>query len=865
MSEEILEKLDIPPSYDIGVPPHFYNMLKGNPYLDAFWRAHASFADDAYVSYYQEKEKYPDKKFNYDDIPQVTAYGMREAAKDSAIDEKLIDYMCSYINDLAIDTDGQINFLRFKEFLAYCGIEGVYDLENRRHFKVQAPSRKIVDCLDPAWWQNHGDVEDNQLRIAMMMDVKGEIAALEKKRRNLPIPNSNGRNEQLDALYAQKEKELNRPLSGDEMEATFQEFISQHEDLLAHDQAKAQLLIDIENKIQQLKDEFAPLDREIPMPKLGIKHDKEWYKKSIPLMTNFIPYAKRYEAYMEEQGVPRGHEDHIDFSWDDLQHRAYAVEDYALREFVMNENNRGEYQETRRLQIPRNFVETVLFEMDDNLLQICKPPHRIERIEGKPEHFRMIMNNAEVGEFTLDHVLELEATFEENKDDPFAFRRTIAENQRKYRSHPTFRLNAPNPENEFTITGEEYLANMDFYNAHIDKTIAAIAEADRLESEARAKKLAEPLVIPQAGIDRLPDLVKNNTRTSAQVAWSTLPHIMAAAQQQSLAATTTSENNESAWEPVEEPLVYSPKVSHQIEGTALHKPSSPADDVENNAVDLPGMSEGSGDDYIPDMPTASSESASDNIAVNFGQPNQISTPTAPKESAKQLPAPTQEGKKSTAVLSDEQRKKLAEDRAAFFSEQEKERQQKPQEPPAPQQTGIGGGLFGFRDSLSGIKNGTKNAVKSILPSSPKVTGQQASARLYEASDRLADLRDNLTTLTDVDGNPMMPDQVAQSWQEMNEVLSEMQSATKMAERVKAPAEVAQVKSAVEDAMDELKQTKPLLDKSAKLPGKVGELANQAKAKAEALAKAITQLINAILRLLGIKTNDKTSQIGDPNN
>ena len=63
MSTEQRTKWEIPKSYDIGVPPYFHNMLKGSPYLDAYWRAQVAFVDDSYKKFYAELEQNPDKKF----------------------------------------------------------------------------------------------------------------------------------------------------------------------------------------------------------------------------------------------------------------------------------------------------------------------------------------------------------------------------------------------------------------------------------------------------------------------------------------------------------------------------------------------------------------------------------------------------------------------------------------------------------------------------------------------------------------------------------------------------------------------------------------------------------------------------------
>lgn len=163
-------KWEVPKSYDLGVHYYHRNLLKGNPYQERFFKQWIARIDDSNIKTYYDYETeealrstrggHP-LQIDYDQIERM----VRSANLPRDVESQVFDHL-----DYFSDNKSKIDFRRVKEFFAYAGVDGVYDLEARKHFQVEYDPAFTVDNLSIDEW-----TDADRLNMARMMADKGEI------------------------------------------------------------------------------------------------------------------------------------------------------------------------------------------------------------------------------------------------------------------------------------------------------------------------------------------------------------------------------------------------------------------------------------------------------------------------------------------------------------------------------------------------------------------------------------------------------------------------------------------------------------------------------------------------------------------
>ncbi|MDT8924978.1 hypothetical protein RBE51_19505 [Pseudomonas taiwanensis] len=470
MSEpQSLPKWEVPKSYDIGVAYYFRNLLKGNPYQERFFKQWIARIDESNIKNYYDYETDKPLRSTRGEQPLEIAVDQIERMVQSAnlprkIETQLFDQI-----DYLSDNKGKIDFKRVKELFAYAGIEGVYDLENKRHFQVEYDPPFTVDNLFIDRWSDQDRVD-----MARMMAEKGEIPDHRQKiaglqtviaELNMQALSDSGIHAKLQEASAQfiapapgsSIEELERSSrevanAGNSIEALSaqaaeeNERFEQREDIL---QMRAQ----IEALQQDEAIKLAKAVEKVPaslaeFPVLDPKFDMEWDESFERSIDDVDRWAKAYfdgkgpadfpnhEPDAEEAAtldrncmeakrydLARYNKAFKEFEAGPLRQiriRNAGFKDWALKDFVLSSVNRGEIAKNRILDVPRDFANAVKAEMADGLMAKIKAPTRIEKIHDDSGRYTLVLNNLDVGSFHPDEVLSMSTDINEAPQDPKA-------------------------------------------------------------------------------------------------------------------------------------------------------------------------------------------------------------------------------------------------------------------------------------------------------------------------------------------------------------------------------------------------------------------------------------------------------------
>jgi hypothetical protein len=454
---------NLSPSYDVGVKYTFRNLLKDNPYRQNYFRHWLATFDHENVKKYYNYETGEKRKkgelsateIHYDQV-QTMVYN---ANLPKEIEDELFYHLDYHLNR----ENKSIDFLKLKEFFAFCGISGTYDLEGKRHFLMTKESPFLLNDLHINKWT--ADQKDkNRPILARMMAAPGEIPynrdkidAL-KEQYNLEWLNAFSKTELHDKfmgranqIFASKRTEEEVRQAAEEAERngidldeydeeieTFtkifdktpeaQAFLSEIKSLETDEQIKLERALAqyVPNELLANDQLFKSYDQD-----LG-RYGKTWDLAMHDKMGNADYWAAQYlghegpetcssEPPSEEEAVELDPEllelgeyqvaryekmmKHFDHEvWPVLRSRYCAIEDWILRDYTMNAINKGELAKARREDIPRLFQEALRGELNDGLLQSLKFPIRIEPAEDGKNHV-LWMNDLPVEVFNPAEIL----------------------------------------------------------------------------------------------------------------------------------------------------------------------------------------------------------------------------------------------------------------------------------------------------------------------------------------------------------------------------------------------------------------------------------------------------------------------------
>ncbi len=385
----------IPPSYDVGVQFYYRNILKGSDYVQKFIRESIAVCDRSLGHLYASMEagqKVPSSEW------AMSYNGFMDILTQAGLEPRIINQITHHVSHLAGGIGKDLDYLRVKEFLAYCGIEGIYDLENKKHFQVQPGGFQIPKTIVPHKYRSAPDCEDIRRDIAYMMDSEGVINDLSQKIKDLNA-----------LIYNDFIKINDKKLSSkQDIKKLKEEYFDTRPELKVMDSERLSLVEQRVIIIEQLKDLYAPLDDDFSLPPVGSDFDKDWYDQGEEIMSRQQPFRDKFHEYMDSKGKKKGDPEYDSFNWKQIRLRSFSIFDWAVRDFTMSSVNRGEIAEHRRRDVPKAFVQSVREEMKDGLLETLGLPYRIEAVADRPGAYAIICNDCVAEVFTLEQLKELE-------------------------------------------------------------------------------------------------------------------------------------------------------------------------------------------------------------------------------------------------------------------------------------------------------------------------------------------------------------------------------------------------------------------------------------------------------------------------
>lgn len=446
---------EVPKSYDVGVAYYDRNLLKGNPIVERFFKQWLARIDkfniEEFYDYKTDEVKRSVRnshpcEIHYDQIQRM----VRSANLPLDI-EKQIFYHLDYM-----DNKGIIDIRRVKEYFAYAGIEGVYDLENGQHFQVPYDPPFAVDNLYMEKWKDKdreemarmmaapgevpvhaADIEKIEADIATMlfesMSETGLIDKLEAESQNIGM----AAGDTLEQMEEKSRRHEEETPGFKQYEADIQQLNAQFE--------KRQDVIDLRQEIETLKGDEAEklalaMKKYVPNEPVNLSEispeiTKDWDYSFEHSIGDTDRWAKAFFGGKEPSDFPNDKPDEEELKLLDpvlvergrydlaryknafrefeltyvreIRIRNAAFKDWILQDFINSSVNRGEMAKVRRLDMPRDFANAVRSEMEDGLMEKIQAPTRIERLKDESGRYTLILNNKPVGSFHPQEVLHM--------------------------------------------------------------------------------------------------------------------------------------------------------------------------------------------------------------------------------------------------------------------------------------------------------------------------------------------------------------------------------------------------------------------------------------------------------------------------
>lgn len=846
---------EIPPSFDIGVPPFYRNILANSPLVKAYLRERIAHID----------QDVPDKTYEalsngkHVDVPlgeqpriaQHAVYGM---FKRCLLDDKSHEAIKKYIIHLAYNHVDTINVLRLKEFLAYCGVDGVYDLEKKNHFKVPRRTQYLPMDIHPSIWMkdpNPGMVRES---IALMCDEDNVIPRL---------------NEEIDTLHKEVwgeyiDETINRINTGlpvkdfsVDLERRRQYLEARPHLASAHDRWQA--LTDAKEKHYNfLLETFAPLDEKMVLPETGIEFDYEWNEQGERAILDEQGFRDKYLKHWETKGLTIDSDEYVPYNNQILRSRTYTIKDWALRDYTLNAVNRTINTDHRRHDLPRAFVDTVKAELEDEMLSICGAPNRIERVEGDPDSCRFIINNTPSEIFSLSELRELEKTFEENEGisdlDPNGFLNTGRRNP-KTRDPALGKAQRDQGDEMYSFSPESMIEWTNAQNALDIEKQKQIALGNEINEADYIAPFPEPISGPKSLRAKAEVVVDDN---SPDKRGSELPGAP-----EGLVIEAVADNDLAGVEANEPPgriIDISPKKRDPVENdlednSDLPFPDAPVWEPSEKDLEYMDRQEKHSEEKLAEEKTSSNkpraegkQPTSEGKSLSFGKPN-------PFRQASHHSAPAYEGGGHNAAY-----------------EQARPQQPRPRNTMAdPTETLIAsiGSLFlspftalsalhdKGRSALSSGKNGNGPMTSSTELPASKVRGKKGQNwdDLFVSIEKQAQTIDGLADTFEsgkIEGSPLDEIQRMRLLNGIRESMINMGNDVAQISDIDSDHFHESNEKKMTKAKSSLKRARKIADEVGEKKGPEGDLAKDIKDLSERLIAAIEKLIEAILALFGFK-------------
>lgn len=837
------KELQIPPSYDVGVHFYYRNLLSGSEYVQAYVREYIAAFDAPHTKLFESANS--GSIIDSSDRRQMPYESLVAVLEDAGVDSKSIEQIKYHISHLAGGLGKPMDYLRVREFLAFAGIEGIYDLDAKKHIKQERKVLRIPPTIVPERWRALPNVEEVRQDIAFMMDETNRIPELDAKIASL---NMTVWGEFVVAVT----KDVQRTPVPENLEPLREKYLAERPHLVRLNDELKGLKTLRESTISEMKDRFAPMDPDFKLPKTGNEFDKSWFDKGESLINQQRPFRQKFDKYMAGIGHKKGDPEYDSFDWQNLRSRAFAIWDWTYRDYTASPANRGILADARKGDFEKGFVKAVKDELSDGLLGILDLPYKIEAIDGKSDEYAIVCNDHVTETFTLKQVYDLEteviAKAEKEASDP----------KGRSRKKP-----APKPAIQPAAKAEKP---------------AKSAQQKAEEKLAREKRLFASLVA--AGVDP-----NDITVHDAKGAKSSVIESMSAG----AASTPENETTEDTMAPtptktpqdaaeVAQPIEASP-ISNQPE-KAITEPvkadAATTDIEEEEELLFPGEGvAGEGGLDINGNKIGDKAKDPDDVVVSFGRVapdhgiNAPETPVlasdkpaTPNEASSRTPGPSDEPRSDKMTLSVDERKKQSPypDRPKYEGGPQRDNRQ-----PNPHYTGNGMGMGGmggmgqrgFNPQSLTVDLGIGHMVRSItnLGSSVRAALRPAGQNVFEATEalnasveKISKTRSTLSAGVDAAGVPLTDAAKIEQWTQLNADLKALDSQTKTLRKVPGGAMEDETLKSFKNAAKELSATKDLAKAESQSPGKLGELAKEAQKAAEHIAQVMMNIIKAIMNV-----------------
>lgn len=850
--------LNIPPSHDVGVHFYYRNLLAGSDYVQAYVREYIALFDEPHGKLFEAVNA--GGAIDSSERRQMSYESLVAVLDDAGVGEKILNQIKGHISHLAGGLGKPLDYLRVREFLSFCGIEGLFDLETKKHIKQERKVRRIPPTIVPERWRASPDVEDIRQDIAFMMDKTNRIPELDSKISALNMT-------VWGEFVVEVTKDVQNTPVPEDLEPLRQEYLSKRPNLVPLNDELVKLTDLRKSTIKDMKNQYAPMDADFKLPSLGIEFDKSWYDKGEALISKQKPYRQKFDKYMAGLGHKKGDPEYDSFDWQNIRSRSFAIWDWAYRDYTSSPVNRGVLADARMGDFDKGFVKAVKDELQDGLLGILDLPYKIEVVEGQKDQYVIVCNDCVTEAFTLKQVYDLETKVIAEAEKAA---RTPKANARSKRSQDPV---APDPAPKPVKSAEQ-------------------KAADKL---AREKRIRDALVA--SGVDAA-DItahdahgVKSIVGENPEVPPSTGP--LTDEPKEVIMTTSPEQTAQKATEEAPEPTgqVTPPEGSASPEGPDSGSTARPAVEDEEELM-FPGAGvsgEGGLDDNgnkikenaaANDAPADdTSETPADAAVLNFGNvapdrgvtapegpAKKVEQPATPKEStSKEKPAPNLSASKEKPEAQDGGKKASSyPDRSRDNSRSERDNRQ-----PNPQYQGGGGGggggggmgyssgHRGFNPQSMTVDMGLGHIVRSLTglgrsvraslrPAGPNVF--QATEALNAAVDQVSSTRSALAAGVDEAGAPLTDAVKIAQWTKINGDLKALDGQVKTLKKVPGGAMEEETLQSFKNAAKEMNAVKDLAKKESQSPGKLGELATEAQKVAEKLAQVMMNIVRAIMNV-----------------
>lgn len=877
---------NIPPSYDVGVHFYYRNLLAGSDYVQAFVREHIAEADRLLTKHFDTLAA--GKNIEQGDRPQQSYFGLLEILRDAGVDERIIGHVDDHISHMAGGIGKNLDYFRVREFLAYCGIEGIYDLKTNKHIKAAKKVIRIPETVVPEKWRARNDVEQVREDIAFLMDKSGRVAEIEKE---ISLLDRVVWDEFITLMTSDLE---NNPPVGDIEPQRKQYLVDRPHLAESHAQLEALSKLRVQT-IEELKDRHAPMDPAFKLPVLGIDFDKDWYDKGEAILLAQRPFRDKFEAQMKALGKKKGDPEYDAYDWQKLRIRTFALFDWAVRDFTMNKVNRGKIAENRRLDIPRRFVQAVKDEIQDGMLESLGFPYRLEPVAGKADTYSIICNECVAETFTLESVHELDKGLlaEDVANEAKNPKPKVVKPAAPVVKPPKPVKTAQEIEIETALRHKGQVDNLTFdgvfpdyltfndgkgntmtarqaYDA-AEKVLARVAQAKSPAELAPEPVLEEALVeqvvdSPSAPVEPVMAAMAEPEVAEPEVAEPVVADATAPVNAEAPVMEETTVAEQAAAEPVvDEPVVEA--VSDEAART------TPVIDEDDELL-FPGegylgdsVTNADGSKINPESDAVVDAEAADAPAIEFGDVapdlgnGKSAEPlkTADK-AAKQADPEKDRSSEGKAPSSEPGAKKDFAPKSG--AQPQGPRQQQPQQQGGGGAYGSGGAGygaagrgfqpqslhidFGLGTVVKGLQGIPGKLLKTFTPSAVDVSG--ATEKLNESLSSISVLKTSIASGVDAAGQPLTEAARIAQWTALNQQLSEINGQMKTLKKFPYSAMDESTPKALRNASKELGAVSELAKANAENDGRLGELAKDAKKVADQLVEGLMKIIKSIMNV-----------------